>query len=110
MKKPAYILLLALLSLTACVEKPSSDVPPFKRPAGMEIISVTDSSVSVRWSYVQAAKLYRWTVVGEGFSSEGTTDMCSATVVGLPSSTALTFKVRVEKLFVIVGKYLQENL
>ena len=97
MKKLVHIFLLALLALVSCTEKPSADVPPFKRPAGLEILSVTDSSISVRWSYVQAAQLYRWTVVGEGFSAEGTTDMCSATVAGLPSSTALTFKVRSER-------------
>ena len=45
MNKLAYILLIALLALTACSEKPSSDVPPFKRPAGMEVLSVTDPYV-----------------------------------------------------------------
>ena len=97
MKKPSHILLLALFALGACTEQPDAPVTPLSRPAGMEILSVTDSSVSVRWSYVEAAELYRWTVVGEGFSSEGTTDMCSATVTSLPSSTALTFKVRSER-------------
>lgn len=97
MNKLAYILLLALLALTACSEKPSSDVPPFKRPAGMEVLSVTDSSVSVRWNYVQAAKLYRWTVVGADFTTEGTTDACSVTATGLPDNSPLVFKVRSER-------------
>ena len=97
MKKLPYILLFALFALGSCAEKPVSDATTLNAPAGMQIVSVTDSSVSVRWNYVQAAKLYRWAVVGEGFSSEGTTDMCSATVTGLPSSTTLTFKVRSER-------------
>ncbi|MBO4466465.1 MAG: hypothetical protein J5748_07335 [Bacteroidales bacterium] len=97
MKKLSHILLLALFALGACTEQPDAPVTPLSRPAGMEILSVTDSSVSVRWNYVEAANLYRWTVVGESFSSEGTTDACSATVIGLPSSTTLTFKVRSER-------------
>ena len=97
MKKLPYILVLALFALGACAEKPVVEVKPLNRPAGMEITSVTDSSVSVRWSYVEAAKLYRWTVVGESFTADGATDVCSVTVTGLPSSTTLIFKVRSER-------------
>ncbi|MBR6457285.1 MAG: hypothetical protein IKS71_01690 [Bacteroidales bacterium] len=97
MKKLPIFFLLALSAFVACAEKPAAEVKALTAPAGLQIISVTDSSVSVRWNYVEAAKLYRWTVVGEGFTSEGTTDICSATPTGLPASTELVFKVRCER-------------
>ena len=97
MKKLAHILFLALFALTACAEKPSADIPPLKRPAGLQVLSVTDSSISVRWNYVEAAKIYRWTVQGDGFSTEGTAEECSVTAVGLPDNTPLVFKVRSER-------------
>ena len=95
-KRLASIFFIACFALAACAEKPEAEAKPLAKPAGLQVQSVTDSSISVCWNYVEAAKLYRWTVEGEGFSTEGTVDVCNVVATGLPDNSPLVFKVRSE--------------